>query len=275
MKGMETQLREWQSNMPHDISSTREYFDGRKRNMLLTHMLATLTMSNLFTEMYIFGAPLLKLPTAKKLDLDQPGIRQSPDRLRPCLNILRTFFEYIIALPASEFVNFCGMDWDHFIVAIILSFKLSFPLAVCPEWDAGAARHELNLGYYLDKLAYQEADLTPASNKPSDVVSASKVVLGVVKRKWDKRLAALNPPHPGPIDKTMVGCPMLDGSLDPFIELWEEDFINTKLPSTVGSVSGAGGPAEVSQPAVYHDLWATMTLGWTREGMDDIDFGNI
>lgn len=239
-------------------------------------------MSNLFTEMYIFAAPLLRMPNPKHLDLDQPGKRVSADRLRPCINILRTFFEYVIGLPPSEFANFCGMDWDHFVVTIILALRLSFPLPVCPEWDAGAARRELNLGYYLDQLSREEAaappDLTPSSSskRPADVLSASRVVLGVVKRKWDRRLAAMNPPHPPvPLDKTMSGCPMLDGSLDPYIQLWDEDFINTKLPSTVGSVSGAGGSNEASQPAVYHDLWATMTLGWTREGMDDIDFGNI
>ena len=231
-------------------------------------------MSNLFTELWLYSAPLLKFPSRNQ-SLDQPGVRQIATRLLPCINILRTFYEYVTSLPPSEFSNFCGMDWDHFIIAIILGFRLSFPLTVCPEWDSDAARREINLGYYLDKLSYQETDLAPASNRPADVLSASKVVLGVVKRKWAKRLASINPPHPFPIDKSMSGCPMLDGSLDPYLELWDENFVNTKLPSSIGSPPGATGTNEAVQPGEYHDLWATMTLGWTREGMDDIDFGNI
>ena len=46
------------------------------------------------------------------------------------------------------------------------------------------------------------------------MISASRVVLAVVKRKFDKRLAIVDPQPV--LDKSVRGCPFLDGSMEPY-----------------------------------------------------------
>lgn len=123
---------------------------------------------------------------------------------------------------------------------------------------------------------------------PMDVLSASKVVLGVVKKKFMRRVAKIEgvsekqlqqqqqqtrqvPPqipqqvhqpvfvpavttHPGKVahDSTIGGCPMMDGSLENYYPVWDETFSNgLNLGSAGGVVSttAAGNPNVVAVAA--------------------------
>lgn len=259
-------------------------------------------MANMFTDIGLYGYPLLKYPkyNAQKQGQMSPETPADPNRLLVCTNRLREWYDYIASLPVSEFANFASTDWARFIVTVILGLRLSFPIPnECPGWDHGAARSILDLGSWLRE--FSEADdngetLAPSSsntNSNADVLSASRIVLGVVTRKYEKRLAALEraaamePPHPMPPDaeKGLHRCPMFDGSLDPYIQMWDGSFQDptafASLPQ-MPSASGTGpliGNQPISatepQPMMFHDLWATMTMGWSQEGFEDIDFGNI
>lgn len=268
------------------------------RWMKLTPHTAVVHIASLFTEMLLHGYTLLKFPYYNPQKQTQPPQDSlvDPNRLWSCAKALRTLYDYISSLPDSEFANFAAIDWGHFVGMIVLGLRLSFPLPNdCPAWDHAAARKVVCLGSFLDRFTNggnDTATLTPASSRSSsstDVLSASKVVLGVVKRKYEKRLSALEkaspvqPPHPMPADADagLRKCPMFDGSLDPFIESWDDTFLD---PSTLANASlmdpGLAavpglGPSSSAQPAVYHDLWATMTMGWSQDNLANMDFSGL
>lgn len=96
------------------------------------------------------------------------------------------------------------------------------------------------------------------------------------------------------LDKSMRGCPMLDGSLDSFFPIWGDSSAAAAVPPDHpmpmgmmgGSVGGAVGPAaggvgqphpmpdldSSSQAAMFQDLWATMNNEWSHGGPDDMTF---
>lgn len=133
---------------------------------------------------------------------------------------------------------------------------------------------------------------TTTTTTTTDILSASKVVINMVKQKFDKRLAALEmaeASHTGLEDlmdarRTMNKCPMLDGSLDQYIQDWDQRLFdpvtsNSMLAQDVSPVWEETGLGEAntsgtgSQPLVYHDLWATMTMGWSQDGRYDVGSG--
>ncbi|KUI56043.1 hypothetical protein VP1G_03416 [Cytospora mali] len=282
---MEAQLREWQGRMSPEVL--------RK---------PALRMANMFTGINLCGYPLLELPSYKAQNRGQPsaGTHVDPSRLFFCVENLRKWYDYIASLPESEFANFAHTDWARFIGTVVLGLRMSFPIPnECPGWDHAAARQVLDLGTFLDRFRIDDGDtekLTPASSKKitnTDVLSASKVVLGVVKRKYEKRLAALRkaaamePPHHMPPDteRELRKCPMFDGSIDPYIQSWDVSFLNSGTfaspPPTTSALNTGSftvtqmGSAPGAQPVIFHDLWATMTMGWSQEGFRNVDFRDI
>lgn len=264
----------------------------------MTRRPAVIRIASLFTRIFLQGYPLLKFPYYSPRRQTQPSTESllEPVRLLSCAHALGTWYDYLSSLPASEFANFAAIDWGHFVAMIILGLRLSFPLPrECPSWDDAAAREIVGLGSFLERFADGSNDtstLTPASSKTAastDVLSASKVVLAVVKSKYEKRLAALEkataiqPPHPMPPDAD-VGlhkCPMFDGSLDPYIETWDDTFLDPSrlanaalIDPGLGAVTGISSAPD-AQPAVFHDLWATMTMGWSQDNFGDMDFGGM
>lgn len=280
---------------------------------------AALRTANLFAEIVLLGYPLLDFPyrhSKKSLDLSSPGLHADPDRLLSCAAVLRVWYQHIATLPASEFLHFTGIEWCAFVIAVILGLRLSFPMpSECPGWDHATARRTLSLGSFLEAFSNAEEPVedTPAAGGSNmDILSASKVVVGVVRLKYEKRLAALEeeeaaaaaakktaqlpmsppvPPHPmlPGVDDSLRRCPMLDGSLDGYLKSWDDTFRTTASKPVVasevdtwsgawdgiGTASGAGPSGR--QSVVFHDLWATMTMGWTRDGdgLGDVDFDGI
>lgn len=260
-------------------------------------------MAIMFTQIVLDGFPLFKFPgsNTQKRDQMSPGGRVDPSRLLVCANGLRTWYDYIASLPEPDFANFAGTDWARLIVTVILGFRLSFPIPdECPGWDHAVARRVLDLGTFLHGLSEDDGGksgmLTPApGNKSSStcVLSASRVVFGVVRRKYGRRLAAIEraaamePPHPMPpdVEKGVQRCPMFDGSLDPYLDIWDDSIlktINLANPPLSTSALDTGsvvvdrtGSGPQIQPMIFHDLWATMTMGWSQDGSTSLDFSNI
>ncbi|KAI1760292.1 hypothetical protein GGR53DRAFT_523202 [Hypoxylon sp. FL1150] len=141
---------------------------------------------------------------------------------------------------------------------------------------------------------------TPGRNvggtKKVDVVTAMRVVLGSVKSRFDKKSAELEAAAAEEGGRRARMCPMFDGSLDQYLPLWEgqqgeSSFVgsssyatsshsgSSSVPVAADSVLSAAAtlnvdgalnllPAEdASAKPVFHDLWATMTMGWA----DDAD----
>ena len=191
---------------------------------------------------------------------------------------------------------------------------MSFPLPVaCPAWDDGRARRELGFGGYLEGMASMggggrgdwdvaAAGASGSSRKSVDVLSASKVVLEVVRQKYEKRLARIErqqlarrrqsemqsssgmglgadadlsmPLDPMELDKAMRGCPVMDGSLDSYFPHWDESFTtaNSSLLAGTGIDNSPSGGESKAQPAGFPDLWTVMTMGWA---LPDFDFNGL
>lgn len=257
-------------------------------------------MANLSTEIVLCGSPLLKFPYERAQGRDQSFsiTYADPDRLSQCATLLRTWYDYILSLPTSEFSHFPGTVWGQLVASIILGLRLSFPIPnSCPDWDHTASRRVLNYGEFLSQFSGADGrdrvhDLAPTSTCAGtasiDVLSASKVVVDMVRRKYEKRLAALGlaeaTAHTGlaGLDRSMNKCPMLDGSLDQYIQDWDERFFDPMgLLSTPQGTSGLETGSGESmygmglQPRPFHDLWATMTMGWSQDGFGDVDFDGV
>lgn len=155
---------------------------------------------------------------------------------------LAQLYTDLISIPDSEFTLFTAMEWSRPIIGTIMGVRLSFDLAKCPEYDAQFARRHLGLEAFLDHMS---RDLTPTS-KAVDILSASRLVMGVVREKYQQRAGQLKP-SPG------LCCPMLDGTLDPY---WETVFHTNMTPPTADEL----------------DLWTTVTMEWADdEGRLDAD----
>jgi hypothetical protein len=329
LRGMENQLTEWEAT----IATT-------------TPSLATapsIRIATLFARIFLSGAPLLKLPSVKLPTLDAASsFRADPARLLSVVPHLHKLYEYFLTLAPGDINAFIGIEWGALILSVILGFRMSFPLVVCPEWDDGAAREVLGFKGYLERLCRMWGEdgegvrLMPVTGEGAgvggagggaggqrrsmDVLSASKIVLEVVKRKFGRRVAKLEgervragrekereqhqqqeeqqqresmlagmPPHPHPHigvglhDSAVSGCPMMDGSLEPYYPYWDETFTNNMVANAFAAAEGRGegeGPTQMPGGGgigdgigVQNDLWAAMTMGWASQSGANV--GNL
>lgn len=190
-----------------------------------------------------------------------PTLPPTPAKLVSSIKPLRELLDHVTQLDINVFSSFTAVDWGRLIIAVILAFRLSFRLPECQQFDHVHARNELRLGEFLGYMC-AETDLTPSASKV-DVLSASRVVFRVVKDKFNKRLQLAKAAEVNSIRlPRSVGCPMLDGSLDEFFPIWDAGLTGGMAPFAVGGGSQA---AAVTARPVFHDLWATMTMGWADE----------
>ncbi len=303
IRGMAAQMDEWRGNMPEEVAANREplplspsLFSPAPPHALTReqHTPAAIQVASLFAPVWLYGAPLLKFPNLNRRGAARNDASQDPARLVQALKPLRAFLDHTATLqPGSgaggaAFNAFSCVDWSRFILAIVLAFRLSLPIASCPAWDHGAARRELEFGKYLRLLSRESDDgdddddddsdgrgarrrhhhLTPATSAMG-VVAASRAVLGVVRQKFDRRLAVLESPAATTavpstaagllLGPGVSGCPMHDGSMDPLWDMWDETY-----PADPTLLAGE----------LPHDLWATMTMSWSQDGagVGDVDF---
>ncbi len=215
----------------------------------------------MFIDVFLDCGSLVAFPVAKT-SLSAKLARFAPPVSKICsaTKKLRALLDYMSGLDDSSLLSFTVNDWTRFIVAMTLSFRLSFPLSSCPDFDSAWARSELQLDQFLSKVS-QGADIATASN---DILSADRAVLGVVKTKYDRRLDSLGTSPSSPASG-MFGCPMMDGSLRKSVEQWDPELMNLSWSSTDTS--------NAKNPSPFHDLWATMTMGWG--GADDMPWNAL
>lgn len=341
IRGMETQLAEWEARMDARVAAA-----------------PSIRIGVLFARVFLSGAPLLKLPSARlaATTMDASSVfRADPQRLESVIPALHDMYEYFLALNPADINSFIGFEWGALIMSVIIGFRMSFPLTVCPEWDDRAAREAVRFDEYLGRLCRMGGDdgapgggggegagdvrtVLPtaagsSANNPipppaplgghtrsMDVLSASKIVLGMVRTKFRKRVAKLERatvaeerqqqqqqqqrdqvdailgaaaaaavavPHPVPTSMSAArsappthesatsGCPMMNGSLEPYFPYWDETFNNGLAASAFPAAGAQGvgetlGQAEMDPPGVGlpSDLWTAMTMGWAQGGVD-------
>jgi hypothetical protein len=228
--------------------------------------------SEIFFGIYLNGGPLLRLGQPKS---KPPGyIAPSVQRLKLCVAEIKTLFDFLTNLGQSAFAAFTSNDWTKFVLSIILAVRLSFPLTELPCWDCVWARNELHFDEFMNHMC-DGADLTTVNTRV-DAFSAGRVVMRVVKQKYDQRVALHTRAAAAAAAEAAAamtemttssvgirGCPMFDHSMEPYIAAWDTGFdVGTATPPPIRRM-------EDQQP-VFHDLWATMTMGWA----DDLS-GNI
>ncbi|KAH7304993.1 hypothetical protein B0I35DRAFT_454508 [Stachybotrys elegans] len=210
-----------------------------------------------FGEMYLHGSVLTRDPRKAAMSISAEGDSLlSPTKLLRCAYAVKEGLDMFLALDEAVFMHFTAVEWNRFVVATILAILLCFPLKDCPEFDSSWARSQIQLDHFLRQMT-KDTSLTQAS-KQVDVLSATRVVLRVVLDKYERRVAdeeAVQAMSMGPA----IGCPMIDGSLDSYIPCWDID-LTASGPSPTTAVPKAPGDQQV-----FHDLWATMTLGWAQD----------
>ncbi|KAK3310936.1 uncharacterized protein B0T15DRAFT_56304 [Chaetomium strumarium] len=306
IRGMETQLAEWEARMGPEMLSTTP----------------SLRIAVLFTRVFLSGAPLLKLPSPKLVGQQPESFPPDPQRLMAVIPAMHDIYEYFLTLTPADVNSFIGIEWGALILSVILGFRMSFPLAICPDWDDRAGRELVKFGEYMDRLCKmggQDYDveeikisLAPSvapppsgaavgqgkSRRAMDVLSASKIVLDMVRKKFLKRVARLLQqqeqqqqamqatliaaaaaaavPHPLPPHGSAVGgCPMIDGSLEQFYPYWDETFTNALAAGgfSASEAPGAGhADTNIAGLDVPNDLWTAMTMGWAQ---GDVSFEDL
>ncbi|KAJ4207063.1 hypothetical protein NW759_014061 [Fusarium solani] len=203
-------------------------------------------MQAMFIDIFLDCGSLLAFPAAKTFLSAKTSCFAPPlSNLCSATKKIRAFLDYVSELEDSSLLSFTVNDWTRFIVVLTLSFRLSFPLSLCPDFDSASARSELQLDQFLSKMSHG-ADVT-ASN---DLLSASRAMLGLAKSKYDRRVGLLGGPPPVTPVSRVFGCPVMDGSLRRSVEQWGSNLTNLS------------GWAEPKNPPLFHDVWATMTMGW-------------
>lgn len=192
--------------------------------------------------------------------------RPTHARLTACVDAVARFLALLTA-SSSSLAHFCTGDWGRLVLAVVVAMRLSFPLAAeygagSLDWDSAWARDRLGFAAFLEAMtADTGTDLTTAA-KRADVVSASKVVIAVVKEKYEKRLAALLRQQQEEEQEALLSmskCPMLDGSLDRYFPLWDG---SVGPAVSMPSLSFMEGMAEGDGDDALLDAWADEALDW-------------
>lgn len=223
------------------------------------------------------------MPRGRKAKESPPD----PAVLMATTHPLRAFFDFVVSLTTRELVLLSIADWSRIVVCVILALRLSLPIDVCPGFDAAQARQILDFGSYLERLCQDPADKATAQSKKTDTCTAFRVVLRSVKNRFDKRVAAaeaaaLAAEVLAAESRGTRGCPMFDGSLDKYIALWDGSGVPVPSSYATSQTETSSGPLtdnfhttppapEETKPLVFHDLWATMTMGWAEEDMLNLD----
>ncbi|TLD22203.1 hypothetical protein PspLS_08194 [Pyricularia sp. CBS 133598] len=302
LRGLEMQFSEYGARMSDDVAST-----------------PVMRFTTFTTQIQLLTPHLWKPSNMTRSPRVDPF--QDASRMQLALPHLADALSFMgeTLVGGRQLTNICNVDWGRFVLLCIVAFTFSFDMAACAGWDAALARSQIDLGSLLDRLTdrvQMRADEKPrgGSQQGGDgavedddmtIVGASRVVFGVVKAKFDKRMAAVKRQEEQqqssiatgiwsllgsgssgharpeiPHDKTTRGCPMFDGSLDSYIPVWDEAFTDQTgsgasigLGDATGGFVGAFGDIDLGsgmdgapfQPV--QDLWATMTMGWA-----DVEF---
>lgn len=217
-------------------------------------------LQSFYVSLCLDSGNLLHLPKSSQLDSVQaPLVTVSAlPKVYRAVETLRQFFKLVLDLPDSGFVPFTRMDWAKLIFATILALRLSFPFPGCPEYDDEWARSQLHFEAFLDTFV-ADPGLTGTSKKV-DVLSASRVVMGLVKDKYAQRMDAYiakKKTQEAEISRPSFGCPFLDGSMEKAVT-WDTMEANPE------PLLAQGRPG-------FTDLWTTMTTEWMNTDVADLE----
>jgi hypothetical protein len=196
----------------------------------------------MFVDIFLDCGNMLVLPVSRTYSTTKNAISSPPlPTIYRAIKKISTFLDFILNMDDISLLSFTINDWTRFIVVLTLSFRLSFPSTLCPDFDSAYARSELQLDQLLSNMS-QGTDPT----LHNDLLSVSRCMLGVAKSKYDLRLASLkDSPFSRPVGRTF-GCPLMSRNAG-----------TSDLVDSSGWDSG-----QENRLPLFHDIWATMTMGW-------------
>jgi hypothetical protein len=141
-------------------------------------------------------------------------------------------------------------------------------------WDSDTTRSNVPLVMYLDCFCYrlQRLSSTPFDTaeipKDPDVFYVFEMVLGSVKKSYERRVSKIQPGFLITDQDNAIGlaqghCPMLDPTLRPLFDISTSAYAGSFEVNEFGSPGSSITTA--SNVPIYHDLWATMTCNWAEE----------
>lgn len=174
---------------------------------------------------------------------------------------VKPFLDYVGDLDEKSLLSFTVNDWVRLVIILTLSFRLSFPFSLCPDFDSTWARSQIQLDQFLSKLS-GESD----SGTSGGMLSASRAVLGVLKSKYISRVDSLRD-APETKRNRMAGCPAM--SSDTLNSIMAQH-----LPGlTHGSEQSSDSGEMPNMLPMFHDMWAPMGEGW--QGLDEAAWGHL
>ncbi|KAI9055633.1 hypothetical protein LZ554_000577 [Drepanopeziza brunnea f. sp. 'monogermtubi'] len=174
--------------------------------------LTSVRLAEKFVQVNIYCHPLGFLRYPYREVLRQPPATRAinSEHLVPCLEACKSFFSLLLSLPSSCYVDFTAVQWGYMVQCILVVSRLTFLMARQLGWGPAAARSAVPLG-----------------ERSADVFLTFEMVLGSVKRSYERRVEKLVS-APVPENHAIVGpdvhfaaarghCPMLDASLEPYL----------------------------------------------------------
>ncbi|KAG5981994.1 hypothetical protein E4U55_002428 [Claviceps digitariae] len=209
-----------------------------------------------FIKIYLDGGSLLRATPRASPPSDPHAPRASCSsnaRLRTCVMGLAALYRDIMSIDACEMADFTLAEWSSLILSTILGLRLSFQVAACPVFDTQWARSHLQLDEFLAHMSHHQQQPQPSSPRNPDVLSASGMVMSLVRDQYHARLQALEATSPNP--QRIIRCPMLDGSMDAYLRDWDSSSLTL----------GGGLDLQDAHSLLLDDVWMTMTRDWAAD----------
>ncbi|RFU79703.1 hypothetical protein TARUN_2509 [Trichoderma arundinaceum] len=216
-------------------------------------------LQDMFFDIYLDVGSLLAFPVAVT-SLSARIIRFPPptSKMYSATKKIRRFLDYICEVDDTRLLSFTVNDWTRLIVVLTLSFRLSFPLELCPDFEWAWANSEIQLDLFLSEML-RDRDIAAASNS---ILSANRTVFNVLKSKYKSRLDSLGQSRAGQRHRTF-GCPVMGGGLNLSVPLWTPELTEASEPSTRSHAS------EIIP--LYHDVWTAVAAEWQDINQEPLD----
>lgn len=232
-----------------------------------------------YAPIFFNSAPLLRMslmaaPLASSSM--EPMLGAEPERLSAIVQPLQELFTDLPMLLQEGGKGMTLADWGRVIHCIILAVRLCFPFPGLDGFDHTRARERLDFIRFCDAVMdvpspspnTRNDDNSGSSERPGSMASGLdmfKLVMSIIRKKYVQKVEALkarrelaaeraglhtiigesmspwNFEELGDMGK--IGCPIMDGSLDSYVSLWNgEDEMS--MSHAIGTSVGETGNME-------------------------------
>lgn len=234
----------------------------------LNQVVAYVNLQERFSEV-IVRAFHIRLGLARHPSTRHDAPPSRPERIPhdfQCLAAVKSFFEYMLAIPEDQFAFFTITQWTYMALCFVVLSRLTFAMASDLGWDSQTVRANIPMNMYVDCLCWRFQSLSTTVEVPGqsprnpDGLYVMRKILETVKKSYSKRVAAIKPPEMD-VDVDVAPmytphCPMKDPDMDSVFASY--------VAQNASEVYYSGSATTDSLP-IYHDIWSTMTGSWAND----------